>query len=69
MLTEKQKSEYLEDVGNICPFCQSNDLQCSRIEVDSGGAGQDIECGGCGATWTDLYTLSDIVNINEGSKE
>jgi transcription elongation factor Elf1 len=62
-LTYSEKQEYIESAGTKCPFCKSEHLNCSRIEVDAGGASQDIICENCGASWSDLYTLTEIINV------
>lgn len=53
-LTDKQ---YVGKGGCVCPVCQSEDISGEHIEVDAGGAWQEINCGNCGATWNDVYKL------------
>jgi len=62
-LSRKAKKEYIESSGAKCPFCESDNFDCGRPQIDAGGAGQDIMCKNCGASWTDLYTLTEIINI------
>ena len=61
MMTEK---EYINEGGTKCPECDSIDISGGIVEVDAGGAWQDVSCAECGATWQDIYTLTsfDITN-------
>lgn len=52
--------QYLADGGNICPYCQSNDLDSGRIEADSTGAWTTVTCNNCLKTWDDVYTLTGV---------
>lgn len=65
MITEKQKKNYIEN-DLQCPICGLNRFDCSNISVDSKGASQDVRCRDCDSTWTDLYVLTNIVNIKRG---
>jgi DNA-directed RNA polymerase subunit RPC12/RpoP len=65
-ITERETAEYMETNGQHCPNCQSNDLDCDRIQVDNDTAWQEIRCEQCKSTWIDLYMLSDIVNFKRG---
>jgi len=55
----KTKIEYLHN-PDICPFCKSNDLEATSMDVDSNRAWQPVKCNGCGEEWTDIYKLVDI---------
>jgi transposase-like protein len=59
-LTKKQKKEYIENKGVICPFCKSRGIEGGFAEIDAGGASQHIRCLDCDQTWTDYYTLTTI---------
>lgn len=73
-LTRAQKKRYLRRAGNVCPnpHCNSEDLRTLgkpttndkydgyKTQTDKCIA-RDIQCMGCGETWTDIYVLSDIV--------
>ena len=52
------KKEYLENQGVLCPYCESNNTQTLMpIEFSTADfAIQDVECLGCGESWTDEYT-------------
>ena len=49
--------EYLKEDGNRCPKCKSYDVEGGHVEMDSGGAWQNIHCSDCGARWIDIYHL------------
>jgi transcription elongation factor Elf1 len=57
-----QKRKYISK-SHCCLNCGSSDIEGGSIQVDAGGAIQDISCTVCGSTWTDLYKLDDVVNI------
>ena len=59
-LTEKQEARYLETGGVRCPFCGHEELEHGRIQVDAGGAHQDIMCPKCEEEWMDCYTLTHM---------
>jgi transcription elongation factor Elf1 len=61
-LTETQKKAYVEGGGLECPYCNRTDgVEGKSINVDAGGASQEIICNVCGLAWTDLYTLTEIL--------
>ena len=57
--------EYIEFGSNICPSCGSSDIEGGLVEVDSGGAWQDVSCPTCEATWTDTYALTGYSELTE----
>jgi transcription elongation factor Elf1 len=63
-LTQAQVKAYLEN-SSSCPFCGESDIEGSSVEIDSGGAWQNIDCNNCGAKWQDVYTLTDIIVTHE----
>ncbi len=66
-MTEEQRIEaYKQNNGIKCMFCWRDQLQGVAVEISSGQASQDITCPSCGASWTDVYTLSNAVNIEKG---
>ena len=59
--------EYLIKRGQICPVCRDRDsLSGGFIEVDGHKATQDVTCYACGASWTDVYTLTCYAYLQEG---
>ena len=61
----KQKDYYIRHKGVRCPFCHGNNLSCNSIFGDGEEATQDIKCLECGKVWTDIYTLTDVEEIQE----
>ena len=61
---EKEREKYLKN-PNICPFCESNDLDCGRMEADSEIARQNVICNNCLAEWTDEYSLRGVTFLGE----
>ena len=59
MIMEQMTSEeYVRIRGVRCPFCGSGDgITGEHIEVDAGGAYQDVWCASCGKSWVDEYKL------------
>ena len=54
-LSEK---EYLQELGQLCPMCKSEDIQATGvIETDSDYGWQRVECSNCNAEWDDVYKL------------
>lgn len=52
----KQKY-YLDNAGNICPYCHSGNIEGGSFETDSGVASQKMDCNDCDAEWEDNYDL------------
>ena len=61
-LTNKQRARYIEHGGARCPFCNSTDITGRSVEIDAGGATQDVSCEDCSETWWDVYTLTGVDN-------
>lgn len=59
-LTDADIRRYLKSPAH-CPFCESQDIEGGRIEVDDGGAYQSITCNDCESEWDDAYELDRIV--------
>ena len=66
-LNKKAKKEYLEDLGNTCPYCGNDDCckqDYSDIDgVESGDLEQRRSCDECGRKWIDVFKLIDIREI------
>ena len=58
-LTPEQKVAYLADSSH-CPFCKSSDIEGGSVDVDAGGAWQEVGCNACGKSWNDFYRLVDV---------
>ena len=67
-ITKEQKEYYLNHGGRICPFCKSH--KCIETISSSETCGnqiiQEVKCPHCGIRWVDVYTLSDIENVEKG---
>jgi len=51
------QAEYIKHRELICPFCKSENVSGSYIEVDRTEALQDMTCMDCNRDWTDIYKL------------
>ena len=52
----KSQREYIERASR-CPCCDSSDVEGGAVEIDDGGAFQEVDCAGCGFCWVDNYKL------------
>ena len=50
--------EYVKIGGTVCPFCGSDNVSGTEIDVDSGCAWQDAGCDDCHKSWRDQYVLT-----------
>ena len=58
------QQKYLASGGVRCPNCGSDDIRSTEsVEVTDGGAVQDCECDICFASWTDIYQIVGIANL------
>lgn len=60
VLTGDMTRHYVADGGTECPFCGSDDIEGSTVQVDGATAWQDITCPSCGAEWRDIFSLSGV---------
>lgn len=64
-LTPGKEAAYII-AGEGCPFCgKQAQVEGESVETGAGEASQGMYCLGCGAHWTDLYTLTRIVVVDE----
>ncbi len=59
-LTEKMKREYINNGGNICPYCHSDDITAEDTDYFGGSQSTRVLCNDCERYWFDIYTLTDI---------
>jgi hypothetical protein len=62
-LNQIQRIRYLEENGEYCPYCKSDDLTaCKDSEMRSDGPliWRGITCNSCKRTWTDIYVFAGI---------
>ncbi|WP_199097179.1 hypothetical protein [Dyella sp. ASV21] len=57
------QSEYLTVRGTQCPYCHSQDVEGSEVDINEGGATQEIGCNTCNAEWIDTYTLTGYMEV------
>ncbi|KKL98896.1 hypothetical protein LCGC14_1819850 [marine sediment metagenome] len=65
--TKKQKKEYIDNFGLVCPYCCSRNIEeLGMIEFDDDGAPkQDVECYDCDKLWENIYELVNIMEEND----
>ena len=54
------KRNYLAN-SHKCPYCKSSSITGESVEVVGGNAYQDVVCMDCDKSWTDEYTLTNII--------
>ena len=62
-LNPQQKELYVLHDGTKCPYCESNEIEGSSMDVDGNTAWQKITCLGCDKEWNDIYTLTNLVEL------
>jgi C4-type Zn-finger protein len=60
-LTDEQKRDYIANKGITCPFCVSYMIVGNAVDFTDSGLMQEISCDECSARWTDIYTLTAVV--------
>jgi len=61
-LTAKRKRSYLRRGGN-CPYCGSYAITGDSVDIEGAGASQEVSCQECGRSWRDVYTLTNVEEI------
>lgn len=51
------QQQYVRLKGTQCPFCGSTEFEGSSVEIEEGGASQEVYCLSCEAAWFDNYRL------------
>jgi len=64
MLKKSWLKNYIRHNGQRCPICDHNDLHGGSVNVDSGQVSQAILCPNCSSQWTNVYTLSNVVDMS-----
>jgi hypothetical protein len=57
---DARQAAYVASGGTRCLHCGHAQLEGGPVEVDGGGASQEVRCPGCGRGWLDLYTLTGV---------
>ena len=60
-LTAAEKAAYVKHRYGSCPYCGKGNIEGESYDGDGNTIGQDVSCPDCGRAWTDVYTLTDIV--------
>ena len=64
-MSKKQKpmtdKQYRDSGGCQCPFCRGTDVVGGHVEVDAGGATQEVSCNDCDRSWIDCYNLTGYI--------
>ncbi len=55
------KKRYMEANGGVCPDCGIDQIEGGSISIEDGKAFQNSQCLNCNTSWTDVYTLSDVI--------
>ena len=61
IMNRKQKDQYLQSNGNVCPYCESKTLDTGDFETFDDHIEQAVMCEDCQRNWTDHYKLADVV--------
>lgn len=60
-------TQYVATGGNACPVCGSKHyVEAEDAEADGDSASCKVDCVNCGSSWTDVYTLSGISDLDPG---
>lgn len=65
MLTESQRNDYLTNDSGRCPFCKSDNIQGHAIDICGKEAIQPVTCSDCGHLWNDIYSLTDVEDLDD----
>ena len=75
-IKDELEQRYLDNDGNSCPFCGSDDISAGHFDFDGREAWRSVECEKCGKEWTEVLSLvgaefhrEDIAEIMELNKE
>lgn len=47
---------------NLCPYCESSDIEGEEVDIGPGEASQYVSCSDCEKNWTEQYTLTEVVD-------
>jgi hypothetical protein len=61
LITPEQRERYLQSGGNICPFCNSLNIQGTGSgDSDSDWHSKEVECLDCKEMWVDIYKIVNV---------
>ena len=50
-------------MNDVCPTCNSNDIEGQGFEGEGEVAWQNVECNECGSKWQEVYVFDYIDQI------
>lgn len=56
---------YLDNKGNYCPICESEQIEARDVEVAGVTAVQEVVCHACKSHWLDKFTLTELEILEE----
>jgi len=59
-LSQDKKDKYVKS-GNCCPYCEGEEVTGDTWESDDNRVSRDMYCPECEKYWTDIYTLTEII--------
>jgi transcription elongation factor Elf1 len=57
--------EHTRHAETGCPVCRSEQVTGAEIEIEAAGAVQTCGCNDCGASWVDVYALTEYVSLED----
>lgn len=57
MITEQ---EYIENGGNNCPYCNSDDIESQTPELENGFVFVEVCCNSCEKYWIEEFTMTGV---------
>ncbi len=67
-LREKIIKKYIDAGGVYCPYCENEDLEWARVDIEGDEAYQQARCPKCGGRWANSYALVSIVELEKPEK-
>jgi len=72
MIKNNQIKKYVEDKGEHCPYCESNNINITETVPNSSDPSiisQTIECHDCGEEWKAKFILTDVYVEDSNEKK
>ena len=51
------REEYMDEGGNVCPFCRSRNISGGDFQADCDYAWRDVECDDCDGVWVEDFKM------------
>lgn len=68
MLKVKDGDTTIKSEEDMCPQCESGDINGDQFDVNDAVAEQDCMCNVCGCEWTLCFNLATIIITGDGDK-